>query len=100
MRNNRTKPDRAEFWEKLAATDFENDCVAVFRPGGGIWFHVPDQFIDQLREDKPIPIYVTAVLMHAHLLTHIEDPTVRAYYEKFRDQLTLDAITADEEPRT
>ncbi len=84
----------ANLRKKLARINAEKDCVAIFSPGNGVSFYIPDSFIELLKEGDDIPVYVWAVLCQVHIYQYFEsDPTIKEFVSKIKKQILLDLHT-------
>lgn len=71
----------------------DTDCVAIFKPKGGVHFHIPDEMLKAVKVGGNLPAYIMAVLLHVHLYKYFDsDPTVKEFADKFRDQIYLDLM--------
>lgn len=88
--------------ELLDKMDFneDTDAVAVFRPGNGVAFHIPDKIKETVKVGKVLPSYVMSVFVHIYIFQHFEDdPKVKAFADYIQDAIMAE-LSADEEGGT
>ena len=73
----------------------DTDAVAVFRPGDGCAFHIPDSF-SEMPGDR-LPTHIRALFAMIYVLVHIkDDPKVKAFVH-YLDKATLAEVMAADE---
>ena len=84
---------------KLANLNADKDAVAIFQPGEGITFYIPDELRDTIKKSGNLPPYIWAVLLHAHLYKYFDsDPTIIEFKQRMKDQILLDLqVESDQE---